>query len=180
MWVDLLLKIPELQKYEHFYIKNSEFNNPNWVNSYQEHRDICKIINKYLYGWKIKLNPYLRLDTQEIKIVGVGRYINSDDLVGVVHKTDFGSAWSFYDDIDTQEIKLFHPKLVKKLIGNESTKALTSEWIKDNLFIDDEDDYYAGELSVTWLPKNTKFIVEEYDGTEIIKLVDELRIFKTY
>jgi hypothetical protein len=92
--------------------------------------------------------------------------------VAVLISHGFGAGW--YSWNTKHEQLLFHPKLVEMVEQNKN-EDIDNEWVKENLGID----IYAGGsdgLSIHWLPVGTAFQVEEYDGSESLRTIDDLGI----
>lgn len=92
--------------------------------------------------------------------------------VAVLHSPGFGAGW--YTWGAPKEL-IFDPDIVK-LVENEEydkiKKLVKSKGYKD---------LYCGgveNLQITWLPKGTKFIINEYDGNESIEILSDIEYFE--
>lgn len=95
-----------------------------------------------------------------------------DGKVAVLISEAFGAGWYSWNTVHPEI--LFHPKLVEMVEQNRNNE-ITEEWVKEILGID----IYAGgadELSIHWLPVGTAFVVQEYDGAEILLTISDLCI----
>lgn len=94
-----------------------------------------------------------------------------DGKVAVLVSTGFGAGW--YSWHSKKEL-LFHPKIVE-LVEKDSRNEITEELCRSLLGIDG---YIcclgARDLVIHWLPVGTVFTIEEYDGDETLKTVEEL------
>jgi hypothetical protein len=92
--------------------------------------------------------------------------------VAVLYSPGFGAGWYTWNQ-NHREI-LFHPKLVEMVESGRSV-GITDKWVKENLGID----IYTGgaaTLRIEWLPEGTAFQIEEYDGSESIRTLNDLTI----
>lgn len=96
-----------------------------------------------------------------------------DGKVAVLVSHGFGAGWYSWN-LEHQEL-LFHPKLVE-IVEQGKADQIDKYWIKENLGI--EDVYCGGtsDLKIHWLPVGTAFQVEEYDGAESLRTIDDLCI----
>lgn len=95
-----------------------------------------------------------------------------DGNVAVLISTGFGAGWYTWNS-EHKEI-LFHPKLVEMVEAGRNAE-ITDEWVKENLGID----IYTGGahgLRIHWVPEGTAFHVDEYDGAESLKTIEDLVI----
>ena len=93
-----------------------------------------------------------------------------DGKVAVLISQGWGAGWYSWHR-DNQEL-LFSPKLVEMVEQNRK-KEIDDQWILENLGID----MYAGGsdgLEIHWLPIGTIFCIEEYDGFETIRTIEDL------
>lgn len=101
------------------------------------------------------------------------------DRVAVLYSPGFGAGWYTwninYDDNLNPEALLFDPKLVELVESIDSGLNI-------DIYAEIEkraeeivpDGYFGGlyDLRIMWLPVGTKFIVEEYDGSESIRVLE--------
>ena len=99
-----------------------------------------------------------------------------DNDVAVLVSPGFGAGWFTWNE-EYPEC-LFDPDIVTWIL-NGNNKEFNSD--RDTLPFDFEEKFgrgfYAGgfhQLEVEWVPKDSKFIVREYDGAEYIELMDEV------
>jgi hypothetical protein len=90
-------------------------------------------------------------------------------LVAVLYSPGFGAGWFTWHNV--AEL-LFDPKVVDMVM--EKTSAETIELYCKTVY---GDHYYGGasDLQVIWLPQDTQFIINEYDGNEILTTKDEMK-----
>lgn len=96
-----------------------------------------------------------------------------DGKVAVLTSPGFGLGWYTWHD---EQALLFHPtivELVEQGKRTEITEELCQQLLGKDSFI-----YIGGaeQLVITWLPEGTAFRVEEYDGSESLILLDDLRL----
>lgn len=92
--------------------------------------------------------------------------------VAVLISPDFGAGWYTWNQEHKQ--LLFDSKLVEMVEQNRRSE-ITEEWVKENLGID----IYTGgarDLTIVWLDEGTDFEVEEYDGSESLRTIEDLSL----
>ena len=96
-----------------------------------------------------------------------------DGKVAVLVSPGFGAGW--YTEHGIEEL-IFHPKIVE-LVEQDNRHEITEELCKKLL---NTDKYIctfgASNLKIFWINIGDKFIIEEYDGWEDIKTVDNLTL----
>lgn len=89
-----------------------------------------------------------------------------DGKVGVLFSPGFGAGFLTWGaPIEA----IFDPKLIELVENNEYQEAV-------NYVESTYTDVYTGgvfDLTVAWVPEGIKFIIEEYDGNERIRIMDE-------
>jgi hypothetical protein len=93
-----------------------------------------------------------------------------DGNVAVLYSPGYGAGWYSWNS-EHKEL-LFHPKLVEMVEAGRNAE-ITDNWLKENL----GPDFYAGgakDLRIAWLPEGTAFEINEYDGSESIRTLDDL------
>lgn len=93
-----------------------------------------------------------------------------DGKVAVLVSPGFGSGWACRaGEID--ESKLFCSAIVHAIEAGVSLK--TRYTIAEELYPDDV--YGLEKLRIQWVDVGRKFIITEYDGSESIEFLDEMR-----
>lgn len=92
--------------------------------------------------------------------------------VAVLYSPGFGAGW--YSWNDKKEL-LFHPKLVE-MVENNRQSEITTQWIQENLGIDNVYCGGAKDLEIEWLDEGTVFEIDEYDGSESIRTLKNLTL----
>jgi len=93
-----------------------------------------------------------------------------DGKVAVLYSPGFGAGWQTWNEGFNC---LFTPDVIKWVLGKKKGSFPDFK----NLY---GDGFYAGgadDLEVAWIPVGTQFRVEEYDGSESIRLFDEYKFF---
>lgn len=96
---------------------------------------------------------------------------DEEGRVAVLISPGFGAGWSTWAHLGENEALLFDSRLVD---------AILVEMPKDEFVAYCESlgyDHYMGgaeDLQVVWLDAGTRFVVEEYDGSESIRTFDDL------
>jgi hypothetical protein len=98
-----------------------------------------------------------------------------DGKVAVLISSGYESGWYSWNR-DVEEC-LFSPEIIE-LVEKKKIKNIDDEFCQ-KLFKTKY--FYAGgarNLEIVWLPIGTKFRVNEYDGSESIEIIDEIK-YKT-
>lgn len=91
--------------------------------------------------------------------------------VAVLVSSGYGAGWSTWADDDKAEIAMFHPTLVKAAEDG----VLDIEEIAKSLFKDEY--FYCGGwwgVKIEWVDKGSKFFIEEHDGSESLRSIEDL------
>jgi len=96
-----------------------------------------------------------------------------DGKVAVLISHGFGEGWYTWNI--EHKILLFDPKIVE-MVEKGKSKEIDEDWVKENLGI--EDVYCGGayNLQIHWLPIGTAFQIEDYDGAESLRTINDLCI----
>lgn len=92
--------------------------------------------------------------------------------VAILYSPSFGAGWYTWNT-EYPEI-IYHPEIVK-LVEEDRRDEITESFIKS--IIPRVESMYcggAGELQIMWLEQGTQFTIEEYDGNESVKLIQDL------
>lgn len=96
-----------------------------------------------------------------------------DGLVGVIYSPGFGSGWYTWNMLhENCEQLIFDPlliELIEKEYPTSDIEARAQEIVPEGHFLGIED------LIVQWLPIGTKFIIQEYDGSESIHTMEDMQ-----
>ena len=93
--------------------------------------------------------------------------------VGILYSPGFGAGWYTWNTSVPQCI--FSPEIIK--IVEEGNKDLISDELCEELF--GTNSFYTGgarDLRIAWLEEGTQFTIEEYDGSESLRLISDLSI----
>jgi len=96
-----------------------------------------------------------------------------DGKVAVLISHGFGAGWYTWNS-EKKEI-LFNPKLVE-MVESGKANEIDGDWVKENIGIEDVYCGGAKDLIIHWLDVGTAFVVEEYDGAESLRTLDDLTI----
>lgn len=96
----------------------------------------------------------------------VERYYNEKNELGVLISKGFGAGWSTWD---TQDIALDR-RIIEYFLENGNNNI--GDFIKS---IGYKNVYLGGAngLKIEWVPKGTRFTIDEYDGNEYIRFYEE-------
>jgi hypothetical protein len=86
--------------------------------------------------------------------------------IGVIISPGYGAGWYTWSKNNNQQM-LFDSGLIDLIEKNASYDSLRSYC--ESVF---PDEYFPGSFNVVWVPIGTKFIVDEYDGSESIQLIE--------
>lgn len=92
-----------------------------------------------------------------------------DGKVAVLVSPGYGAGWYTWNEAHPE--LLFLPRVVEMVLNQASTYDIV-EYVES---IYGEDDVYTGgasDLKVVWVPQGSQFRIEEYDGSESLKLKD--------
>ena len=95
-----------------------------------------------------------------------------DGKVAVLVSRGYGAGWSSWTDEDEVETFLFHPKLVQ-MVEEERHREITPEWMEKELGLDVSYTGGTDGLGIQWVPVGTKFVIDEYDGAESLRTIDD-------
>ena len=90
--------------------------------------------------------------------------------VGIVYSPGFGAGWYTWNRMhDNCEQLIFDPQLVRLVDQGSPTETIMAraeELVPGGGF------YAVEDLEVYWLDQGTKFLINEYDGSETIQLME--------
>lgn len=95
-----------------------------------------------------------------------------DGLVGVIYSPGFGAGWYTWNaHHDNSEQLIFDPHLVDLIEQGAATDLIEA---RAKALVPGPGGSFlaAGDLVVQWLPQGTKFLIQEYDGSESIQLME--------
>ena len=95
-----------------------------------------------------------------------------DGKVAVLVSHGYGAGWSTWMDGEYRDIVLFHPKLVQ-MVEEGREGEITEKWMEQELGIDVSYTGGVDGLYIEWVPVGTKFIIDEYDGHESLRTIDD-------
>lgn len=98
------------------------------------------------------------------------KYINEAGQVGVLVSGGFGAGWSTWGD--DSEFLAMDKTLVEMKLNNASIEDV-EKYIKG---VKGDSPYMGGwdDARVEWLDKGSAFTIEEYDGSESLRLISHL------
>lgn len=90
-------------------------------------------------------------------------------MVAVLVSPGFGAGWSSWASAEYKKWALFSPSVVAWVEGGkkEPIDSLVVRELGDPAY------FYTGgakDLEIEWVPEGTPFIVDEYDGSESLKI----------
>ncbi len=93
--------------------------------------------------------------------------------IAVLVSGGFGAGW--YSWNSNHKELLFHPKLVA-LVEAGRQSEITEDWLEKELGLSDIYCGGAKDLDIQWLDEGTAFQIEEYDGSESLRTLDDLTL----
>lgn len=91
-------------------------------------------------------------------------------LVAVLYSPGFGAGWYSWHGI--REL-LFDPQVVDMVLDKTTPKTI--EHYCDRVYGENASYIGADNLKVVWIPQGYQFIIDEYDGNEILTLKDDVQ-----
>ena len=95
--------------------------------------------------------------------------------IAVLVSPNFGAGWSTWNR-EFASFLLFDSGIVERVIRDDKDEVETyiCEKTKGKAYI-----YYGGlkDLEVCWIPEGTKFVIDEYDGRETLRTLDNIDYF---
>ncbi|WP_290738515.1 hypothetical protein [Haliea sp.] len=104
----------------------------------------------------------------------VEKYYNEEGEVAVLVSGDFGAGWSTWDSRGIESFLCMDKGLVELHLKGASEEEV-EKYIKNKT---GRDKYLGGwkDVEIEWLQQGTAFIIEEYDGAESIRTLDNLTL----
>jgi hypothetical protein len=105
-----------------------------------------------------------------------------DGKVAVLYSPGFGAGWytwnSIHGEDENQCIQLIFDPIVVELVEkrNGDNYSVITEAIENRGEEILPEGYFGGasDLTIAWLPVGTKFLINEYDGSESIQTVEDM------
>jgi hypothetical protein len=94
-----------------------------------------------------------------------------DGLVGVIYSPGFGACWYTWNHGENCEQLIFDPQLVNLIVTGAQTDLIlnrAAELVPGGCFL------AVNDLEVQWFPQGTKFVIDEYDGSESIRTIEDM------
>jgi hypothetical protein len=94
-----------------------------------------------------------------------------DGKVAVLISPGYGAGWSTWNRCDYRDLLLFDRRFVEAAeAGVEDIAPVAKELTGDEYV------YCGGwrKVRIEWLPVGSRFCVEEYDGSESLRMIDDL------
>lgn len=90
-----------------------------------------------------------------------------DGKVAVIYSPGYGAGWSTWADNENAVKMVFCPRLAKAIVDKTEDPLLVAE--------EEFPTEYTGgieEAVVEWLEQGTLFEIQEYDGSESLRIID--------
>lgn len=88
-------------------------------------------------------------------------------MVAVLYSPGYGAGWSTWEGEYFEEI-MYSPEVVAWVEGGKTGDLVLPRHLS-NVYMGG-----AYQLEIKWLPEGTEFVVDEYDGSESIKIQDNI------
>jgi len=93
-----------------------------------------------------------------------------DNMVGVIISPNFGAGFSTWNNINPMD-----KDLVEAVLNNDEKRFFS---ILEERYGLGKDAIYFEDLDFEFVPKGTKFYIEEYDGAESIVTLDQIEFLE--
>jgi hypothetical protein len=100
-----------------------------------------------------------------------GKVINDAKGVAIAVSPGWGAGWTTWNDLSP-----FEPKVIAMILAGRQGE-IDEEWCKAELNLDNDTYVYCGgamQLEVTWVPKGSRFKIDDYDGNESLTFWTDL------
>ena len=98
-----------------------------------------------------------------------------DGKVAVLISSGFGAGWSTWNTEHPE--CMFDPDIVSYLLDKPYDKPADMAELPFDFKERYSEDFYEGgfeQLSIYWVPEGAKFIIDEYDGHESLRMAEEI------
>ena len=94
--------------------------------------------------------------------------LERDGDVAVLYSPGFGAGWSTWAYGDNEERLIFCPRLVLAVLGESGEER--HQVVREEF----PGQYHGGvdQLQVCWVPKGSRFEIDEYDGSELVRVLE--------
>ena len=103
----------------------------------------------------------------------MAKFVREDGKVAVLVSPGFGAGWSTWDhEYRREENICFDAEVVQWVLDDMPNAADFMDATQERLKV-----YTGGmrDLKIQWVDPNTKFRIEEYDGSESIHFLDQAK-----
>jgi hypothetical protein len=96
--------------------------------------------------------------------------LERDGKVAVLVSSGYGSGWSSWAELKDQEFLTMNKELAEAVERSDYLEVERIVNEKDiNIYVDN-----FTNLKIEWVNRGTRFFINEYDGDETIRLLDEV------
>jgi len=95
------------------------------------------------------------------------KYYNEQGEVAVLYSPGFGAGWSTWSFYYREEL-VFDKRIVEKVLARER-ELINEEFMQSLGYTEYTCLLGADELTIAWLPVDTRFTIEEYGGAESLR-----------
>lgn len=106
----------------------------------------------------------------------VEKYYNDKGEVAVLYSPGYGAGWSTWCSDECKEFMLFDKKLVEFVLED-------APFNKVQTYIEEKFQKHApylggwGTIAIEWMSPGTRFIIDEYDGSERVEYLGNINFF---
>ena len=91
-----------------------------------------------------------------------------DGMVAVLYSPGFGAGWSTWAHSPLDQVCLYDPLVVEWVEGGKVGPVPVDQYGDEYFYTGGADD-----LVIAWVPVGAAFIINEYDGSESIRMKDD-------
>jgi hypothetical protein len=92
-----------------------------------------------------------------------------DGKVAVLYSSGYGAGWYTWNS--SHEQLIYSPKIVE-MVEARRAREIDEDWVEENLGIKNVYCGGASALKIEWVPQGMMFYIDEYDGSEQVRMAE--------